>query len=355
MKISKENYEIWFMDFADGKLSNEQKLCLKQFLDLHPELKSEFEIFCEVNSIHFIPEFEAAPGKSSLKKSIQSTATIRAESYAAFLIADLENDLSENERAELAEFIDKNPGVKKEQSLFYKTKLRANEKLVFPKKKSLKKTLIFGLRPVVYAGIAAAAVFIGFIFSLFQNNSNLNITDFNPIVKIAPPEKIAPNLNTRIKNAPNTFHETEHLASVKNKPTIQKKLESPEEIAVPLQEAVLLTLATESSTLLKEKESPVFQPADFEAYDVAQVSHEKTVITAAAELFSTISGSKTIEKNVKEKKRFKAFDFVRTGFEIASRRGNSNSRITEKPTTGGHKKVHLFTPLFEAEFAMKSE
>jgi len=355
MKISKENYEIWFMDFADGKLSADEKVCLHQFLELHPELQSEFEAFRELNSIAYLPNFEQAPAKQSLKKSIQSTTAIHTDNYTEFIIADMEGDLSEYEKAELAKFIDKNPGVKKEQSLFFKTKLHANEKLVFPNKKSLKKTLIIGLRPVVYARIAAAAMFIGFIFSLFQNKPIENITDFNPIVKNTLPEKIAPDLNKSIKNAPNTFHEPEEIASVKNKPTIQKKRENTEAVVLTHQEAVLLTQSKDTPKLLIEKETPALQAADFETNDIAQVTHEKTVITAAAELFSTVSGSETIEKNVKEKKRFKAFDFVKTGFEIASRRGSSNSKITEQPSNEGRKKVHLFTPLFEAEFAMKSE
>ena len=53
MKISNENYEIWFLDYYEGQLAPEQVQELMNFLELNLDLKEEFEQF---ENITLIPE-----------------------------------------------------------------------------------------------------------------------------------------------------------------------------------------------------------------------------------------------------------------------------------------------------------
>lgn len=45
MRINKENYEAWFLDFAEGTLSDSQIEELNEFLSMNPELKAELDAF----------------------------------------------------------------------------------------------------------------------------------------------------------------------------------------------------------------------------------------------------------------------------------------------------------------------
>jgi hypothetical protein len=42
MKISRQNYEQYFVDYLDGKLNDEQVGVLMSFLEFNPDLKEEF-------------------------------------------------------------------------------------------------------------------------------------------------------------------------------------------------------------------------------------------------------------------------------------------------------------------------
>ena len=45
MKININNYEEWMVDYIEGNLSEADKKELDEFLEFHPELKSELELF----------------------------------------------------------------------------------------------------------------------------------------------------------------------------------------------------------------------------------------------------------------------------------------------------------------------
>ena len=63
--INRSNYEVWFIDYADGQLSPEQVAELLLFLEENPDLKNEFTLFEQVELPVDTVEF---PFKKSLKK-----------------------------------------------------------------------------------------------------------------------------------------------------------------------------------------------------------------------------------------------------------------------------------------------
>ena len=117
MKINRNNYEIWFIDYADGKLSAEDKKELFQFLQTHPDLKEEFESFENVKLETDNTVFE---NKEALKKS---SLIITEKNHDKYFIAYHENILSSADKKAVEQFLNNYPGVKKDFDAFGKTYL----------------------------------------------------------------------------------------------------------------------------------------------------------------------------------------------------------------------------------------
>src|SRR5215204_1084072 len=101
MKINKTNYGIWFLDYYEELLAAEQVAELFLFLEQHPELRDEFEMFTQVK---IVPDTIVFENRESLKKSVVSSSNIDH-----YLIGEIENDLNLIDKTRLKEFISKNP------------------------------------------------------------------------------------------------------------------------------------------------------------------------------------------------------------------------------------------------------
>lgn len=166
MKINKGNYELFFVDYFDGNLSEELTRALFAFLQKHPDLKAEFESF---EPVVLPPENITYPGKASLKKQqVVPTGSINEENYERFLIAYTENDLTKQDELLLQQFLEKNPSLREEPEKYAKLKLHPDKDIIFENKEGLKKqrALVPLKRPVFW--YAAASVLL--LFSLFYFN-----------------------------------------------------------------------------------------------------------------------------------------------------------------------------------------
>ncbi len=160
MNINRENYEIWFLDYFEGRLSQKQVKELIAFLELHYDLKKEFD---EFENVSLPPEkniiFNA---KESLKKNvIVPVGTINEKNYEEFFIAEIENELTKEKKDQLSFFVEKNPHLKKELELFHKTKIAPDNSIKFPAKETLKKNVIIpvgGVNEKNYAEYFIAAI-----------------------------------------------------------------------------------------------------------------------------------------------------------------------------------------------------
>ena len=66
MKVDRENYEVWMIDYFDGKLNADETAGLMAFIEENPDIKEEFESF-EINIA--VPDNTSLPEKSALKKT----------------------------------------------------------------------------------------------------------------------------------------------------------------------------------------------------------------------------------------------------------------------------------------------
>lgn len=127
MKITRDNYEIYFMDYLDGLLSPEETRDLKAFLLINSDLE---ELFQETENFRLPPCPEHFPDKASLKKD----PCHECPDYYA--IAAAENELSEKDKKVLG----KRVHISTFQSLvktYVNLKLKPDAGIYFEKKKSL--------------------------------------------------------------------------------------------------------------------------------------------------------------------------------------------------------------------------
>ncbi|TSA35957.1 MAG: hypothetical protein D4R64_08865 [Porphyromonadaceae bacterium] len=152
--LTRNNYEIWFLDYLDGQLSNEQLETFLDFLEQNPDLKQEL---LGVSGVSLAAGVESLDQKEQLLKSPADIPGIA--SMDQLCIARMENDLPEeearmfdfqlNEYAELAE----------KYAAFQLTRLNPADSVIYPyKKELLRKTRI--LSPWIITAISSAAVIL---------------------------------------------------------------------------------------------------------------------------------------------------------------------------------------------------
>ncbi|TVQ12521.1 MAG: hypothetical protein EA361_10800 [Bacteroidetes bacterium] len=162
MKITRENYEAYFLDYHEGNLTKGQKAQLMEFLAQNPSLKEEFEAFEMV-----VLEEETTPlpfDRDLLKIPVSDSdpATISEKK----IIAYHEGDLGTEEKKQVLKAVAESPEARKAFTLYSLSKLEADTSIVFPAKASLKKHVI-GARALMIRRLAVAAALLTFMVSLY--------------------------------------------------------------------------------------------------------------------------------------------------------------------------------------------
>lgn len=174
-EINHSNYEIFFLDYLEGRLNQQQIAELRIFLEAHPDLKEEME---GLEPVSLAPDESVIyNGKEMLKRPmIMPVGRINERNYEEFFIAAEENDLSGSEKTNLERFLVKNPLLQNEYDLISKSRIQPDRSIVFPDKASLKKTFIIPFAPrLIYYGAAVAAtllLLIGLKFIFVPSNPN---------------------------------------------------------------------------------------------------------------------------------------------------------------------------------------
>lgn len=167
MDINRENYEMYFIDYYDGNLNNNDIDTLMAFLQSNIDLKEEFEEFEEFSVS--IPKVIYPNKNILLKRKIVSERGINADNCEDFFIAYHEGDLSEEEKIETLLFCEKNLSLKKEFQSFSKIFLTPDKAIRFKGKSKLKR---HKLRKLYFSSFAAAAslIILFGLFSLLKND-----------------------------------------------------------------------------------------------------------------------------------------------------------------------------------------
>jgi len=116
MKINRDNYESFFLDFLEGKLKENQIDEFLDFLEQNQDLKDELHQF---ESVHLPEEQILFTDKGKLYKSDSEQKVIPENK----LIAYLEGDLEKEERIRFEAYLASHQELQKEYNLFARTRL----------------------------------------------------------------------------------------------------------------------------------------------------------------------------------------------------------------------------------------
>ena len=155
MKITRDNYEIYMIDFFDNNLSKEQAAEMKRFLEANPDIKEEAE---GITNTSVEDEPVQFPHKNKLKAIAQEDDFDMAH-IDYLCVADLEGDISDKEKSELTKITAQDENLLDDLVLYGKTRLQADENIVFSNKEQLKeisKTETEELERFDYLAIALA-------------------------------------------------------------------------------------------------------------------------------------------------------------------------------------------------------
>lgn len=159
MAVNIHNYEAFFLDFHEGNLGEEDRLALMAFLEMHPELKDEFDNF---DSISIKPDAQVSfAGKNMLKKQDRENKKTLSDEL---LIALLEGDLQAAEKQELEAALEYDNEARLRIEHYRQTISLPDPQIAFPRKDLLRKKTALPLisrREYAYAAAALIIVLLG--------------------------------------------------------------------------------------------------------------------------------------------------------------------------------------------------
>ncbi|HEY3370867.1 MAG TPA: hypothetical protein VGK10_08475 [Prolixibacteraceae bacterium] len=218
MKITRDNYEAFFLDYLESKLEETMIDEFLDFLEQNPDLKEELHLF---ENIHLPEEQVVFSGKAHLYKSVgQEKAAIEIKT-----IALLEGDLKDEERESFEAYLATHPEGQSDYDLLTKTRLVADSGIKYPHKQNLYRksgtTILFNWV------IRAAAVFVILwgIHSLLPSGRQTRLAPSSgEIATVKPPqvppakgnEPIVMTQETKRENKPTTNTESRPMGRLQN-------------------------------------------------------------------------------------------------------------------------------------------
>lgn len=173
MKFNRGNYELYVIDFLEGKLSEEDHILFIKFLEGHPDINEEIK---DIHSFQLQSGDESFPGKKFLKKNI-STSKYQ-DDFNNYCVSYLEGDIESAEKINSENWISNDPEKTPELELFRKAYLKADMSIIFSQKSRLKKRSIVQNRIRLVSILTTAAAVIIFLIIFIRPT---NIIDRNVI------------------------------------------------------------------------------------------------------------------------------------------------------------------------------
>ena len=171
MDINRNNYEEYFLLYADNELTQTERRVVEIFVQENIDLKEEFlMIQLTVNS----PDRETKLSDKSFLLKTESAFTINEKNCEEIFVLYYDNELPVEQKKETEKFVANNPNFKNDFDLIGKAKLACENEIIYPNKQQLYHKQKTGkVIPLVWR-VFAAAVFIGFglwIIAPYFNNT----------------------------------------------------------------------------------------------------------------------------------------------------------------------------------------
>ncbi len=168
MKITRKNYEAYFLDYLEGNLDNEFIDNFIEFLSQNPDLKEELQMVASV-------KLKAEPLLFERKESLYKDKYDLPENFNDAAIAFIEGEFSDERNAEFEAYLSRNPLKQKDLTLFKKTQLQPDNTIMFHRKSRLyhpirrKKILLWGTRIAAVIAITLLIYRLGSDFNFRKN------------------------------------------------------------------------------------------------------------------------------------------------------------------------------------------
>jgi hypothetical protein len=190
MNITRDNYEEYFLLYADNELSDSEKAEVLIFIKNNRGLSEEFGSI--IRTISKPDHKTTLPDKSFLFRN-EPGAFVNKDNYEEIFVLYHDNELTTDQKMETEEFLLSNRQFRDEFELIGLSRLIPENSIIFPNKKLLYQQEKTGkVVRVLFWRILAAAIIIGFgiwITQQFSNHSRLfPATVYQPIF----PQKTAP-------------------------------------------------------------------------------------------------------------------------------------------------------------------
>jgi len=186
MQIKRENYELYFIDYLDGKLPVELIDDLLDFLRANPDLAEELKEFSydrlEPHEIDF-------PSWDHLKKDLPDNIS----PFESLCIRYIEQEMDEKESVAFLQLVNSSPEKLAELKRFKNTLLVPDETEVFGNAGRLKKKIV----PLTISGYAVAAVIVlaiafWFVLPKIQNHDLYQLQEAKLIIENLQPKQEVP-------------------------------------------------------------------------------------------------------------------------------------------------------------------
>lgn len=171
MKVTRHNYEEWFILYLDNELDSADRSEVELFVKENPDLQPEFDLLLQ--SQLTVDTSLVFPGRHTLLKA--TGPSISLGNYEEWLLLYTDGELNPEEKKSVEQFIEAHPLVKSELELLQKTKLQP-ETIVFADKQSLYRreekvrVLAFSWRRIAIA--ASLILAVGTTAWIISNSGN---------------------------------------------------------------------------------------------------------------------------------------------------------------------------------------
>lgn len=198
MEINRDNYEMFFLLYADDELDAAGREAVEAFVALHADLQEELKVLLQTR----LPADETVTflHKELLYKTSTSPSFINMHNYEEYFVLYADGELNAEEQRAIEDFIGKYPQKKGELALLQSVKLQPDSSIVFRDKASLYRTEKTKARiiSIPWSRMVAAASIIAAGLWIWMNADNImpRPADQQPLAAgkqltpSAPPEEI---------------------------------------------------------------------------------------------------------------------------------------------------------------------
>lgn len=159
MDINRNNYEEFFVMYADNELSAAEKLLVASFVEANPDLRQELELLMQTKLVAD-PNIVFQNKDLLMRSSLDTSSVINQSNYEEFFLLYLDNELNEEDKIAVEKFADKHPLLWHEMMLLQKARVEPDDSIVYAGKEKLYKKEDRKIVFLPWQRIAAAAVIL---------------------------------------------------------------------------------------------------------------------------------------------------------------------------------------------------